>query len=209
MYAGSNPSYQFFELDHLFKLAEPQFVITSHDLLPGVLAATKASSIPPSNIFCLDAASLDVAGTTQAPLTPPGDRADSFFRDESTPRNVADLLEHGEKDWLRIQDEALARATPAAYFTTSGTSGLPKAAVISHAALISHHRCIYQDVPYQVRSRLRHYESLNMLISVLIIRWSGYQTNVPPILSHPRLSLHSHAPCPLRRASLRLPPLQP
>ncbi len=155
VYAGSNPSYQFFELDHLFKLAEPTFIITSQDLLPNVLAAASSSKIPPRDIFCLDVVSLNVLGSTLSPPTPPRVSGDCIWRgDGATPRNVAELLDYGEEDWLRMSNEEDARAAPAAYFTTSGTSGLPKAAIISHAALISHHKCIYQDVPYQVCNQL-------------------------------------------------------
>jgi acyl-CoA synthetase (AMP-forming)/AMP-acid ligase II len=44
------------------------------------------------------------------------------------------LLSHGEEDWVDVQD---ADNTAAAYFSTSGTSGLPKAAIISHSYLTS------------------------------------------------------------------------
>jgi acyl-CoA synthetase (AMP-forming)/AMP-acid ligase II len=43
--------------------------------------------------------------------------------------------------------------TPAAMFTTSGTGGLPKGALISHHAIVMHHLSILYQVPYDA-SRL-------------------------------------------------------
>lgn len=43
---------------------------------------------------------------------------------------------YGEEDWVGIADEQTAKSTTAALFATSGTSGLPKVAALSHTALI-------------------------------------------------------------------------
>ena len=69
------------------------------------------------------------------------------------PRKLVDLLSHGEADWIRFSNEAVAKSTPAAMFSTSGTSGLPKAAVLSHFALVSQHLSITPESHYKV-SRL-------------------------------------------------------
>lgn len=50
------------------------------------------------------------------------------------------LLSCGERDWVEVDDPD---NTPAAYASTSGTSGLPKAAVIPHSYLVDQGR--YQD----------------------------------------------------------------
>jgi acyl-coenzyme A synthetase/AMP-(fatty) acid ligase len=42
------------------------------------------------------------------------------------------LLSHGEASWIAVEDPNNAAAT---YFSTSGTSGLPKAAIVSHSYL--------------------------------------------------------------------------
>jgi len=44
------------------------------------------------------------------------------------------LLDKGETDWVQVEDPD---TTPAAYFSTSGTTGLPKAAIITHGYLTS------------------------------------------------------------------------
>jgi acyl-CoA synthetase (AMP-forming)/AMP-acid ligase II len=51
---------------------------------------------------------------------------------------------------MYINDEATAKITPAAMFSTSGTSGLPKAAIRTHHTIISHHQTVHYDVPYPV-----------------------------------------------------------
>lgn len=48
-----------------------------------------------------------------------------------------ELLKHGEVDWISFTGLKRSAATPAALFSTSGTSGLPKLAVRTHANLIA------------------------------------------------------------------------
>lgn len=61
------------------------------------------------------------------------------------------LLQHGEAGWVRFDDEETSENTVAALFTTSGTTGLPKAAVLSHYNLVAQHVLVYEHniLPYQ------------------------------------------------------------
>lgn len=49
------------------------------------------------------------------------------------------LMEHGEEDWVRFNDLKTAEATTAARLFSSGTTGLPKAVMITHYNLIAQH----------------------------------------------------------------------
>lgn len=150
VYMGVNPGSQQHELDHIFQLAEPKLIITSGHSLPTVHKVAEARGISPSQIRVLDElaiASLDrFLGSTpfkyaaQSATLP---QRGSFL-------SFAELLNHGERDWIRFNDEQTAKATSAAMFTTSGTSGLPKAAILSHYAIVSQHLSIQYDVPYEV-----------------------------------------------------------
>lgn len=53
------------------------------------------------------------------------------------------LLQHGEEDWIRFDDLETAKTTQAARLFSSGTTGLPKAAVTSHYNLVAQHELVY------------------------------------------------------------------
>lgn len=69
---------------------------------------------------------------------------------------MASIAWHGETNWVRFDDEKLAKETPAALFHSSGTTGLPKSAIISHRNLIAQHTLVFELVekPYEVRLSL-------------------------------------------------------
>lgn len=93
------------------------------------LAAAQECNLPPSNIFVLN------------------------FEGEEIPlgqQSWETLLCHGEMDWIRGADEETRNAA-AAYVSTSGTSGLPKAAVISHGYLISQGKVVEDLVRSQTQ----------------------------------------------------------
>ena len=151
IYVGSNPAYRLFELEHLFRLVEPAVVVTGESLLPNVLEAKAASAIPSARLYCLDAAAFDITKHADCSSSPLDSHiVHSSSGGKATHYGFEDLLMHGESDWLRIGDQETAKATPAAFFTTSGTTGLPKAAVHSHFSLVAQQLCIGQKPPYQV-----------------------------------------------------------
>ncbi|KAJ5139949.1 hypothetical protein N7448_003357 [Penicillium atrosanguineum] len=131
VYMGSNPKSQPAELDHIVSLAEPKMILTTRDALPMVLERAIDHC---AQLFLWYELGFP-AGT-------------EFLTMDNSQLNLAHLLYYGESDWLMFTDPVMAQNTPAAMFSTSGTGGLPKAAVLSHHAIVSHHRAIQYDVPY-------------------------------------------------------------
>ena len=55
------------------------------------------------------------------------------------------LLEHGEDDWVRFNDLETAKNTTAFLMFSSGTTGLPKAAQLSHYNLVAQHTMVHEN----------------------------------------------------------------
>lgn len=132
VFAGTNPGYTQFELAHHIKTGKVSFLISEPEILDNLAAAARDNNIPASNIW--------IFNTQDRPL-PPGHKS------------WTELLKHGEEDWVRFDDPETCQNTTAARLFSSGTTGLPKAAVISHQNLIGQHTVVNEtrSVDYQVR----------------------------------------------------------
>ncbi len=128
---GANPAYTPIELNHLFKTSDVKFVIVEPDLLSKILPTVHETGVSLENVRLLELGELQGA----APFV-----------------SWTSLLEHGEEEWVAFDDEFKAKATIAALMSTSGTTGLPKAAEISHYALVSQSVMLYdsKEKPYEV-----------------------------------------------------------
>ena len=137
VFAGTNPAYTSSELIHHFVTSQAKFILTESDYLNSILCASQKCKIPRENLFIFNHGK-DVKN----------DLAWGF-------RNWTWLLEQDERDWIRFNDEATSRTTAAARLFSSGTTGLPKAASISHYNLIAQHTLVFdvEPVSYQVRAR--------------------------------------------------------
>ncbi|KAL9118389.1 MAG: hypothetical protein Q9187_005065 [Circinaria calcarea] len=140
VFNGSNPALQVFELQQLFKLIQPKLIITSQDLLSNIFKVVHGSKLSSVQIYSLDANSFSFPVSIHPP-TPPRS-TDGVFSGNDGPTQDSyqffeDLLMYGEEDWVEIADEQTAKSTTAALFATSGTSGLPKVAALSHTALVA------------------------------------------------------------------------
>ncbi len=89
-----------------------------------MLKAAKEIGLPKKNIFVFD------------------------IGDRSVPGFVAwkQLLQHGQQDWIRFDSEQESKSTTAARMFSSGTSGLPKAAVITHYNFIAQHTLAFEII---------------------------------------------------------------
>ena len=113
---GSNPCSTDLESKLFLRETRTKYVVVEPDLLDSILPAARESGIHQENIFLLD---------TRTNVTRKGfDSWKTLFR-------------HGKGDWKHFNDEKVARSTIAALLYTSGSSGTPKAAAVSHYALIA------------------------------------------------------------------------
>lgn len=139
VFTGTNPSYTPFELTHHIKTARAKFIITEPEMLSNVLKAAKECDIPQSKVWIFDVQGQDLA---------------KGFR------SWKELLSHGEKDWVRFDSEEKAKGTTAARLFSSGTTGLPKAAVVSHYNLIAQHTLVHEFSKKPWRVCLLNYRSI-------------------------------------------------
>ena len=124
IFTGTNPSSTSFELAHHMRASHTKFVITEPEMLEAVLAATKECKVAKSNILIFNVLDQAVPGGFSSWKT---------------------LLSQGEEDWVRFDDIETAKKTEAARLFSSGTTGLPKAAMISHHNLIAQHTLYWED----------------------------------------------------------------
>ncbi|OKL62645.1 hypothetical protein UA08_01658 [Talaromyces atroroseus] len=154
IYMGINPSSQYAELDHFLTLSNPKLIITAPNTLSLLQEATKAKDIPHNRICVLDEYAISCLSSILSTPTPSQQSIQKSARYQvgetgnTACLNFSTLLEHGEEDWIRFDDKDRAINTPAAMYTTSGTGGLPKGALLSHHSIIMHHLGIHYETPY-------------------------------------------------------------
>ncbi|PYI03692.1 acetyl-CoA synthetase-like protein [Aspergillus sclerotiicarbonarius CBS 121057] len=142
VYMGSNPHSQRHELDHVVGLTQPKWIITESQALPTVITVADKHRLPVDHVLLLD--DTTIAETIRFAHT----QSPTPHKTDNT--NLLSLLSHGTSPPLLIPDAASAASTPAALYSTSGTTGLPKAAVLSHASLIAQHASITYCPSYRV-----------------------------------------------------------
>lgn len=110
-------------------------MIGEPSLLTTVLEVATECKIAPSNVFVFDAV----------------DHA--CYADHL--RSWTALLSHGEADWVQFHEPDIGKDSIATLAFTSGTTGLPKAAMIAHAYHVSQ--------IWAVQSRAKPYQVLRLL----------------------------------------------
>ncbi|KIX09214.1 uncharacterized protein Z518_00293 [Rhinocladiella mackenziei CBS 650.93] len=130
VWTGTNPGYTNHELQQHLRATKAKFIISEPDLYDAMLVATKSCNIPEENLLEFDGLS-----------------------EKFSPKSWNILLQHGEQDWVRFDDKSIAQSTPACLLFSSGTTGLPKAAQLSHYNLVVQHTLLQEQVdkPYRVK----------------------------------------------------------
>ncbi|KAI9035959.1 acetyl-CoA synthetase-like protein [Aspergillus affinis] len=146
IYMGSNPHSSVDEFNRVVQLTKPRLIITEEDALSTVLAVSDKNNIQSQKIFIIHDASIDATiafahGKGQLPVQSPNTHS---------PPSITSFLSHQTADHVLITDPETAKSAPAALYLTSGTTGLPKAAVLTHAALIARHHAILYTPPYKI-----------------------------------------------------------
>ena len=133
-FVGSNPAYKPFELERLLKLSKTKYLVVEPSLISSIWLSAIESGISQANIFLFDIQEEKISTSTRL-------------------SSLKVLMQHEEEDWHCFNDQDLARKTPATLQMTSGTGGLPKAAVMSHYAILAQAALASytaEHVPYQV-----------------------------------------------------------
>lgn len=130
-----NPTSTPEELQHHLNLTIPAYLIVQTGCLENLEVAASACNISQASIFVLHDANQSI---------PQGKQSWQLF------------LQHDEHDWdtSTAHHESIENKV-ASYNSTSGTTGLPKAAVISHGFVVAQTCMVEQrikDKPYQVRT---------------------------------------------------------
>ncbi|KAG9249078.1 hypothetical protein BJ878DRAFT_531434 [Calycina marina] len=158
-FSGTNPTYKPDELAQHMRTSEVKFFLTSPYTLEKVMAAAKECGFPVERIFILNYNNEDIPDGCQSWRL---------------------LLEHGETDWVNVRD---SDNTPAAYLPTSGTSGLPKSAIITHKYFISqaeYQLQISKSLPYEVKTlaAIAPFHGFMIPVQHTLPLRTGYQTYV-------------------------------
>ena len=124
IFATTNPAYTSHELAHHYRTSETKYIIAEPEILPRVIVAAGECNIPKSSILIFDVL---------------GQSIPAGFLSYQT------LLSHGEEDWYRFDDLHTAKTVEACRLFSSGTTGLPKATMISHHNLIAQHVITWSD----------------------------------------------------------------
>ncbi|KAJ5342787.1 AMP-dependent synthetase/ligase [Penicillium brevicompactum] len=122
IFTGSNPSYTPHELAHHINASQTKFLISEPEILDSLLNAAKQTKIPENRIWVFDNLGQSVPNGM---------------------RSWKHLFDAGEDDWVRFNNLDTARQTTAARLFSSGTTGLPKAVMITHYNLIAQHELVH------------------------------------------------------------------
>lgn len=123
-------------MGHAVRAARIKFFIVEPEILENALKAADENGITRERILIFDG-----------------------LKDQTVPdgfRSWRTLLDHGEDDWVRFDDLETSKNTTAGHLFSSGTTGLPKAAYISHYNIIAQHVLINEWKPKPYKASAIH-----------------------------------------------------
>lgn len=132
IFVATNTNYKPFELAHHFKTARVKWILAAPESLEPVLKVADECTLDKMNILLFN--------TSNQPVP------DGYIK-------WTDLFKHGEEDWVRFDDAKVAEHTIAALFFSSGTTGLPKAVMLSHKNLVAQHTIVFEHKPRPFHTR--------------------------------------------------------
>lgn len=137
VFTGSNPAYTPNELAHHIRASEAKFLISEPEIVKSLLGAAQETGVPVQNVWIFN---------NLGQAVPTGHKS------------WKELVKLGEADWVRFNDLETARTTTAARLFSSGTTGLPKAVIITHYNLIAQHELVLgaDPRPYPVSQASRY-----------------------------------------------------
>lgn len=136
IFAGTNPGFKHSELAHHIIVSKAKFLISDPEPLSESLAAADVTGIAKEKIWIFD--------TTEG--------HSSSLKDIKSWKMLLQTPESIE-GWVTFNDLETSKRTPAAIQFSSGTTGLPKAAILSHYNIVAQHSLAYDTYPrsYPVR----------------------------------------------------------
>lgn len=173
--SGSNPAYTPSELAHHFTTTGTKFVIAHNDCLYAAIQAGLTSNIPTSNVFSFGPDTCLLASNGLQGQNAP---AQETSRRISNVLSAESLLKHEEHIWKTWGNEENVIHETAAYAPTSGTTGLPKAAVISHACLVT--QAVMVEEIFEKRSDKASSTHSSELTLKVLIRLRSYSSSACP-----------------------------
>ncbi|OCL09846.1 AMP-binding enzyme [Glonium stellatum] len=126
IFTGTNPSYTSFELKHHVENSKARFILSEPEILDTISNVAQDLGLPKSRILILDTANQSLPDGFESWRT---------------------LLTHGERDWVRFDGLGTSKNTTAMLLFSSGTTGLPKPAMLSHYNLVSQHTTVFEHRP--------------------------------------------------------------
>lgn len=143
--AGVNPALTVSELKHHLAITGTRFLIVHETCFKQISQAAAECGIGAASIYLFDdglisaeheICSSDGSEDNDGVLPDAQSEDNSLDGDSQAPRQLKAILKLGHGQWRTFTQQD-ATATPALHATTSGTTGLPKAAVIPHQYLVS------------------------------------------------------------------------